>query len=299
MSSSTYDPARPRTGAVVVGDAAAPEQSAVSWAAIIAGAVVACAASLILIAVGAGLGFSSISPWHDEGISAGTLGLMTVVWLIVVQWVASGVGGYVTGRLRTRWLSVHHDEVFFRDTAHGLLAWAIATLFTVGLLASAVTGAVSTAGRVAGSVGEGATQVASSVAGAVSPYDMDTLFRSAQPGGTNAPNPNGETNEQATQEVMTIVANAISTGQLPAGDRDYLAQLVAARTGVSVDDARTRVDQTFTKAREAAQRAQEAADTARKAAAKLALFTALAMLIGAFVASAGAAYGGSLRDDHH
>lgn len=294
MSSSTYDPPNGRPGAAVLTDHAATETSAVSWAAIIAGAVVACAASLILIAVGAGLGFSSISPWHDEGVSATTLGLMTVVWLIVVQWVASGMGGYVAGRLRTRWISVHRDEVFFRDTAHGLLAWALGTIITVGLLTSAITGAIGTAGQVAGAVGQGAAQAASSVAGAVSDYDMDTLFRPSQPG---AANPNGESNEQAAQEVMTIVGNAITTGQLPAGDRDYLAQLVAARTNVSVDDARTRVDQAFTKAREAKQRAQQAADEARKAAAKLALFTALSMLIGAFVAAAGAAYGGHLRDD--
>jgi len=295
MSGSTYDPPLGQPGTAVLADHAATEQSAVSWAAIVAGAVVACAASLILIAVGAGLGFSSISPWHDEGVSAATLGLMTVVWLIVVQWVASALGGYVAGRMRTRWISIHRDEVFFRDTAHGLLAWALGTIITVGLLTSAITGAVGTAGQVAGSLGQGAAQVAASAAGPLSQYDMDTLMRSSQPGA--AANPNGESNEQAASEVMTIVGNAITTGQLPPADRDYLAQLVASRTGVSVDEARTRVDQAFTKAREAAQRAQQAADEARKAAAKLALFTALSMLIGAFVAAAGAAYGGHLRDD--
>lgn len=294
MSSSTYEPPLARPGEAALTDRAVTEQSAVSWAAIIAGAVTACGASLILIAVGAGLGFSSISPWHDEGVSATTFGLMTAVWLIVVQWVASGLGGYMAGRLRTRWISVHRDEVFFRDTAHGMLAWALGTIITVGLLTSAVTGAIGTAGQVAGAAGQGAAQVASAAADPVSRYSMDTLFRPAQPG---APNPNGQNNDEAAEEVMTIVGNAITTGQLPAGDRDYLAQLIAARTGISVDDARTRVDQTFNAAREAAQRAREAADEARKAAAKLALFTALSMLIGAFVAAAGAAYGGHLRDD--
>lgn len=292
--SSTYDAPNLRPGTAVLADHAAPEQSAVSWGAIIAGAVVACAASLILVAVGAGLGFSSMSPWHNEGASATTLGLMTVVWLIVVQWIASASGGYVAGRLRTRWTSVQRDEVFFRDTAHGLLAWALGTIVTVGLLTSAITGLVGTAGQVAGAVGQGAAQAAATAAGPLSQYDMDSLMRSAQPG---AANPNGETNEQAAEEVMTIVGNAITTGQLPAGDRDYLAQIVAARAGISVDDARTRVDQAFGKAREAAQRTQQAADEARKAAAKLALFTALSMLIGAFVAAAAAAFGGHLRDE--
>ncbi|WP_421991782.1 hypothetical protein [Roseococcus sp.] len=268
------------------------EQSAVSWAAIFAGAVVACSATLILLAVGAGLGFSSISPWHDEGVSATTLGIMAVVWLIVVQWIASALGGYVAGRLRTRWISVHRDEVFFRDTAHGMLAWAVATLLTVGILTSAVTGAIGTAGQVAGAAG----QTAASAVESVSQYQMDSLFRSANPG---AANPNGESNEQAAQEVMVIVGNAISAGQLPAADRDYLAQLVASRAGISQDDARARVDQAVTKAREAAQAAREAAETARKAAAQLSLFTALSLLIGAFMAAVGAAYGGGLRDDSH
>jgi len=294
MSSGTYDPHVARTGGTAVADHTTAEVSAVSWAAIIAGAVAACGSSLILIAVGAGLGFSSVSPWREESVSATTLGLMTVVWLIVVQWIASAVGGYMAGRLRTRWISVHRDEIFFRDTAHGMLAWALGTILTVSLLTSAVTGAIGTAGQVAGAAGQGAAQMAGSVAGSLSSYDTDTLFRSSQPG---AANPNGETNEQATEEVVTIIGNAITTGQLPPADRDYLAQLIATRTNISVDDARARVDQAFTKAREAAQRAQEAADEARKAAAKLALFTALSMLIGAFVAAAGAAYGGRHRDD--
>lgn len=291
MSGSTYDANRTRAG--VLAETTASPQSAVSWAAIIAGAVVACAVTLILIALGTGLGFSAISPWHDSGVSATTFGLMTAVWLIIVQWVASALGGYVAGRLRTHWVGIHTDEVYFRDTAHGLLAWAVATLFTVGLLTSAVTGAIGTAGEVVGAAGEGAAQAVSSAAGPLSPYDVDTLLRT-QP---NAANPNGESNRDAAQQVMTIIGNAVSTGQLPAGDRDYLAELVAARTGISVDEARTRVDQSVVKAREAAQRVQEATDEARKTAAKVAMFTALAMLIGAFVAAAGAAYGGGHRDD--
>ena len=291
MSSSTYDTA---SRSAVAADHAVVEQSATSWAAIIAGAVVACAVSLVLIAAGAGLGFSSVSPWHDQGISAATLGAMTLVWLIVVQWLASALGGYVAGRLRTRWISIHRDEVFFRDTAHGLLAWALATIITVGLLTSAVTGAVGTAGQVAGSVGQGAGQAAAVAAGPLSQYDMGALFRPPQPG---AANPTGESDDQAAREVTSIVGNAITTGQLPNSDRDYLAQLVAARTGISADEARTRIDQAFAKAREAKQRAQQAADDARKTAARLALFTALSMLIGAFVAAIGAAYGGQLRDD--
>ncbi|WP_164867976.1 hypothetical protein [Rhodovarius crocodyli] len=290
MPSHINDPVLTGTGVYATETA---EPSATAWGAIIAGGLAACATTLVLVALGAGLGFSSISPWHNEGVSVTTLGVMTVIWLIVVQWVSSALGGYMAGRLRTRW-RIQRDEVFFRDTAHGLLAWALATVLTLGVLASAVTGAIGAAGQVVGAAGQTAVQAAASAAGPLSQYDMDALMRPSQPG---AANPNGETNEQAAEEVMTIIGNALTSGQLPAQDRDYLAQMIAARTSLSVDEARTRVDQAFTKAREAAQKAREAADAARKAAAMLALFTALSMLIGAFVASAAAAYGGQLRDD--
>ena len=99
--------------------------SAVSWPAIIAGAVAIAAVALILLALGSGLGLSSVSPWPNSGPSATTFGVYAAVWLIVVQWVSAGFGGYLTGRLRTKWVGVHTDEIYFRDTAHGFLAWAL------------------------------------------------------------------------------------------------------------------------------------------------------------------------------
>src|SRR3981189_3715567 len=94
--------------------------SAVSWPAIVAGAFVAASVSLVLFALGSGLGFASISPWPGHGVSATTFAVTTAIWLIVMQWVSSGFGGYITGRLRTRWIGTHTHEVFFRDTGHGV-----------------------------------------------------------------------------------------------------------------------------------------------------------------------------------
>ncbi|MDB5416444.1 MAG: hypothetical protein JWR10_4779 [Rubritepida sp.] len=285
--------ARPRLdGDVAAGRGEEGGQSAVSWAAIIAGALVACAATLILLALGTGLGFSAVSPWSHEGMSASTLALMTVVWLIVVQWIASALGGYVAGRLRTRWLSVHRDEVYFRDTAHGLLSWALATFVTVTLFSSAVTNTIEGGASALGSVSQGAMQTAATAAGPISEYDVDTLLRPAQPGAAAQP-----ADPQMTSEVTRIVRNAVTAGDVPPADRTYLAQLIAQRAGISQEDAQRRVDQSIERGKEAVRRTQQAADEARKAAAKLAMFTALAMLIGAFVASAAAAYGGRLRDD--
>ena len=118
--------------------------SAVSWAAVLAGTLVAVSLTLVLMAIGSGLGFASISPWYHRGLSATGFTVLTAAWLVVVQWGSSAVGGYTTGRLRTKWAGVHTHEVFFRDTAHGLLTWATATVF-VALISAA--SAVHTAGR--------------------------------------------------------------------------------------------------------------------------------------------------------
>src|ERR1700753_2352811 len=99
--------------------------SGVSWGAVIAGAFVASAFSLALLALGAGLGLVSVSPWSANNMSATTFGILAAAWLIAVQLFSSGVGGYIAGRLRTLWVDTHTDEVFFRDTAHGLLVWAV------------------------------------------------------------------------------------------------------------------------------------------------------------------------------
>src|SRR5690606_19669147 len=115
--------------------------SAVSWGAIFAGATAAAALSLILLMLGTGLGMSSVSPWAQDGISATTFGVSTIIWITFMSITASGLGGYLAGRLRTKWVGVHTDEVYFRDTAHGLLAWAVATFATAALLTS-VMGAI-------------------------------------------------------------------------------------------------------------------------------------------------------------
>src|ERR1700753_3323296 len=88
--------------------------SGVSWGAVLAGAFVASAFSLALLALGAGLGLVSVSPFSASNISAATFGALAAAWLMAVQLFASGIGGYIAGRLRTQWVDAHTDEVFFR-----------------------------------------------------------------------------------------------------------------------------------------------------------------------------------------
>ncbi|RDU95824.1 hypothetical protein [Trinickia dinghuensis] len=107
----------------------------VSWSAVFAGAIAAAAFGLILLTLGTGLGLASLSPWRAASASAGAFGVAAIIWVCVTQILTSGLGGYLAGRLRHRWPAVEADEVYFRDTAHGFLAWALATLATAALVA--------------------------------------------------------------------------------------------------------------------------------------------------------------------
>jgi hypothetical protein len=257
--------------------------SGVSWAAVIAGAFVAAALSLILLALGAGVGLSAISPWAGAGASGSAVSKGAIVWIILMEIISSAFGGYVAGRLRTKWVQIHTDEVFFRDTAHGFLVWAVALVLSAGFL-------TATATRLAGEHGDAGTAVARSAE--PNQYFVDAFLRN---GGTVAAN-NVEgmsntavANAPAREEVAVILANGLRRGSLPDYDAQYLAQLVSARTGLTPTDAQARVTQVF-------QEALAAADAARKATAHALYWLFLALLVGAFTASFAATIGGSQRD---
>lgn len=176
---------------------APPSESAVSWGAIFAGAAAAAALSLVLLILGVGLGLSSVSPWSFEGVSKETFGWSSVIWLTFTALAASGLGGYLAGRLRTKWTQIHGDETYFRDTAHGFVSWAVATLLTAGLLTSAIGGVLGAGAKVAGATaGAAASTAGVAAAGAGSAaaaapdgdlnYWVDSLFRSATPPGPAA-----------------------------------------------------------------------------------------------------------------
>jgi hypothetical protein len=280
-------------------------KSAASWGAIFAGALVAIAVSLILLALGSGLGFASISPWSDQGVGATTFTVTAAIWLIVTQWVSAIFGGYIVGRLRTRWIGTHTHEIFFRDTAHGLVAWSLATVVVVAIVAASISAGIGGGVRAASSVvaagAQGASQGAAMAQGAAMTapnssfgYGIDKLFR---PAGAGAAGMGGDARD-ARGEATRIIVNAMSSGTLPDADRTYLVGLVAARTGMSEADAQGRVDEVVAAANEAEAKVKATVDAARKGAAEVSIFTALSMLVGAFIASVSAALGGRLRDEH-
>lgn len=279
----------------------AGHESGVSWGAIIAGAAGAAALSYILVILGFGLGLSAISPWTGSGAEAKTIGIATIVWLAFTQIAAAGMGGYLAGRLRVKWINLHTDEVYFRDTAHGFLSWAVASLVVAAFLGSAIASALSGGASMAGSALQGAASATTSALGKSGDTDgagyfVDTLFRSP----TAAPAATPESDGKVQAEAARIVIKDVQAGSLTAPDKQYLAQLVAARTGLSPDEAGQRVDSTFAAFQQSIESAKatakKVADDARKASATAALWLFVALLIGAFCASLAATLGGRRRD---
>lgn len=311
-------------------DTAGSASSAVSWGAIAAGATAGAALSLILLLLGVGLGLSSVSPWSFEGISAASFGVSTIVWLTLTQLLSSAMGGYLAGRLRTRWMDTHTDEVYFRDTAHGFLAWAVASLATAALLTT-VIGSILTGGVQAGaSVLDGAAKAVTVAAGRIAAsaqmsseerepmaYFVDSLFRrnasaetaiveasATEATVTSSTPPAAGASERTmadeASEVGRIFRNVSRSAALPPADVQYVGQLVAQRTGLSQQDAEKRVTDVYASAQatlnSAEVAAKDAADKARKASAYAALWMFVSLLIGAFVASLAATFGGRQRD---
>lgn len=296
----------------------ARNSSAVSWGAVLAGAAAAAALSLILLILGVGLGLSSVSPWAREGVDAVTFGVSTIVWLTLTQLLASAMGGYLAGRLRTKWTELHTDEVYFRDTAHGFLAWAVSALATAALLGSVIAsivgsgvqagaalvgGVASTAGAaVTGAAGAARTGFSSE--GGAMGYFVDSLFRrdpAAQSGGNATSAPSATSSASAdTAEITRIFMNVSRAEPLPAEDLRQVAQIVAQRTGLSQVEAEKRVADVYAKAQAKAKEAEVAArataNKARKASAYSALWLFVSLLVGAFCASLAATFGGRQRD---
>ncbi|MDI7775287.1 hypothetical protein [Asticcacaulis sp. EMRT-3] len=247
--------------------------SGIHWSSILGGAAVAAAVSVMLIPLGSAFGLGSFSVFTAKPDTAVVFTVGMAIWLVVMQWISAGLGGYIAGRLRVKWADLHSDEVFFRDTAHGFIAWAAATLLTAALLAGAGASALGTAGKAAATMVPGMD------------YYSDMMFR-----GSSAPSP------EATAEAGRILAHDLKDGSVSDSDKAYLDSLVAAHTGLDTTQADQRVSATLNDIEAAKQKMAQTAEATRKA--MVGFFTALfiSLLVGAFIASVSAAIGGRLRD---
>jgi hypothetical protein len=272
--------------------------SFVEWGAVLAGAVIAAALSFVLLTFGAAIGLSATSPWPNSGLSAKVVASLAVFWALAQQIGSLMAGGYVAGRMRSRWHE-RGDEAEFRDGLHGGLVWAVGVLISALLL-------FATAGAIAKTGTEVAGRAAATAAATSDPMDLvlDTMLRPSSPAQAAAPTappaagppapaarPRATTTPAAGDdtraEMSRILASAVASGTLTTENKTYLAQLVAQRTGVSQQEAEKRVNDAITAAR-------EAADKARRAAVLTGFVTAAGLIL-----SLGAAWWAALKGGHH
>lgn len=262
---------------VVEPNAGGGETAGISWAAVLAGAAVSLALTLVMLTLGAGLGLSMVSPWAGSGVSATTFKISTGLYLIVVAMISSSLGGYIAGRLRYGWATARPDEIYFRDTAHGFVTWAVASVFGALVLSSAASGLI-------GSATTGVTQGAATAASQAGPMDgyIDRLLRPGTAGGA-------EGTDSRPELTRLFTSSFRNGGSVASTDQQYVARVVAARTGLPQAEAEQRTNEVLTQAK-------SDLDAARKAAAQLAFWLTASLFLGAFCASLAATEGGGLRD---
>jgi hypothetical protein len=270
--------------------------SFVEWGAVIAGAFLAAAISFVLLTFGAAIGLSAVSPWPNSGASAKVVASIAVFWAMAQQIGAFMAGGYVAGRMRSRWHETGH-EADFRDGLHGGLVWAVGVVIGAALFLSTAGSVAKTGAEAAGGAATAASASSSDPMDAV----LDPMLRPttvAQAGTPSAATPPAAqtpaararavaTGDETRAEMSRLLSSAVATGSLSGESRAYLVQIVAQRAGIPQQEAERRVDQAFNAAR-------EAADKARRAGILTGFVTAASLLL-----SLGAAWWAAMRGGNH
>src|SRR5215471_10510218 len=268
--------------------------SFVEWGAVFAGAVLAAALSFVLLTFGSAIGLSTTSPWPNSGLSTRVVGSLAVFWTMAQQIGSVMAGGYVAGRMRSRWHEKGH-EAEFRDGLHGALVWAVGVLISAVLVFATVGAVARTGANVAATVAGSVTGSITSSSAGIDAV-LDTMLRptnTAQAGAPTAPTTTtgganrGGASEDTRAEMSRILAGSVTTGSITPESRTRLAQLVSQRTGVAQQEAERRVD-------DAVKAARAAADKARHAAILTGFVTAAGLII-----SLGAGWWAAVRGGHH
>jgi hypothetical protein len=264
--------------------------SLVEWGAVIAGAITAAAISFVLWAFGTTIGLSFVSPWPNSSLSPTFIVCVALFWVLVTQIASYLIGGYIAGRMRSRWVEASPHEVEFRDGLHGLLVWALGVAFSTLILLSAAGSAIKNAADI-GTKAAGAAAASGASADPLA-YYSDVLLRprAAGPGAAGAPQP---ISADARDEIHRVLQRSIVAGRLSEADKTYLAQVVSQRSGLPAPEAQKRVDDTYA---EASRAVREAADKARHGAILTGLVTAISLLVALAAAWWAAQRGGEHRD---
>jgi len=282
----------------------ARETSYVEWGPILAGAIAASALSFLLLTFGSAIGLSLTSPWPSSGARLWVVALTVGWWAVAVQIASFAAGGYLAGRMRSRWAeSIEESE--FRDSAHGFMVWAVGVLFGGLLLAFTGGAALKTATQSAALIVGGTTSGAANALSQSGPVDyaVDLLLRpeprgTATPAAPPQPGPSAQRDDQALRsEVGRIFAATIQNREFSERDRDYLVRVIQTRTGLPEAEAQSRVDAAVNEARDLEIKAREQADKARRAAIITGFIAAASLLISLVAACYFAGIGGRHRNE--
>lgn len=265
-----------------------PMHSYVQWGPIIAGAAIATTISTIMTIFGTAIGLSMVSADFERSSSATAFAVAGGLWALWITVSSCAAGGYVAGRMRQPAADSNDEERKVRDGTHGLLVWATGALLITLIATSSLFGAARTAASGIASAGSGAASLISQNADPLA-MSLDSIMRS-----TGQERPTAEEREEASR----IFVNALANGRIEQGDRDYLASRLAARAGISQEDAQKRIDETYARLVQAKETAKETAERARKLAVLSAFLTAAALLVGAAAAAWAAGLGGEHRDEN-
>lgn len=264
----------------------------VSWAAIFAGTLIMLITLMLLSLLGLGVGFGSINPM-DEAKPLQGLGTGALIWWVISNLVAVFAGAFVAAKLT-------NIRYKLSGTYHGILTWSLFTLLsfwimttTVGGIISGVGGAVS---KSVSSLGSGVSQLAQKPGEG----DMSRINQMIQGALSKNSSPGDTTLKEFNIDMMAVIQDVFFVnGEIRKDvNRSEVEQSIARNSTLSQQDAREATDKVMMEYERLKQEwprmkqeAQEKAQQAAGAASKAAIWSFVALLLGAITAAIGGKVG--------
>ena len=297
----------------------------ISWGAIIAGTLVALVTMMLLNLLGIGIGFGSINPVEEANPFAG-LGTGTLIWWIVSNLIAIFAGGYVAGRMAgvpkgststmhgiLSWCLYTLVSFWILTTALGSIVSGVGSVVS-GTLSTAASGVQAVASNNSNSQNKSSQNQSQLISFNEIKQEVDQLLSSREnvayvpdsieQSVTNTAqnvrqNLNSEVNI-STQDIKSIAQQVLfENGQLAQNiERQEVVNAVANQTNLSQEEASDVADVMVEKyqvakqevdqfAEQAAQQAEQTGAKVAETASSAAIWTFVALALGAVVAGAG------------
>ncbi|UEM01936.1 hypothetical protein JL101_018255 [Skermanella rosea] len=248
------------------------EYRRIAWSAVFAGVVVALALNLVLAILGIGIGLTTIDPAQADSPQASTLGIAATLWWIVSALISIAAGGWVAGRMAGMPTRVD-------GALHGLITWGIATLLLFWLLTSAVGSLIGGTFSVVGNALSTATQEATQAAGQTDPGTAQGIQEQARA----LLAPEGGSLPQGALDTLSRIAR----GDVSQEELQSAATRLAEQAGIPQEQARQTIDNLRQQYAQTAEQATQAAQATADTVSSAALWSFLALVLGALAGSLG------------